>query len=160
MQPAPASIRLEGEDEVRERPVVLVVEDHPATQHVISAMLHMQGYQPVCTANGREALEWIKQALYTQQYPLVILLDLFMPVMDGSAFLTGLRAAWQTSVPLPPTILLTVDQGNHEALACTDVLQKPFHIKELLERMQRVCNNGQVRVALQDRPDENAKAGD
>jgi CheY-like chemotaxis protein len=142
MQQVPVSLGTEetkaGEQE--QRPLVLVIEDHPATQKVIAYMLLFQGYQPVCVTNGQEALEWIEHALRTEQYPSAILLDLFMPVMDGSRFLTCLRNQWQAPVPLPPTILLTVDQGDHEALACSDVLLKPFHVKELMASLKRVCS--------------------
>lgn len=139
MQQAPASPAICSEGEAKNRPLVLVIEDHPATQKVIAYMLLFQGYQPVCVPNGLEALDWIEKALRTQQYPSAILLDLFMPVMDGTHFLACLRHRWQAPVPLPPTILLTVDQGNHDALACTDVLLKPFHVKELMASLKRVC---------------------
>lgn len=139
MQQAPAPPAIHKEGEAKQRPLVLVIEDHPATQKVIAYMLLFQGYQPVCVTNGLEALDWIEKALRTQQYPSAILLDLFMPVMDGTRFLACLRHRWQAPVPLPPTILLTVDQGNHDALACTDVLLKPFHVKELMASLKRVC---------------------
>lgn len=143
MQKLPTSLGLEQAGAEGTRPLVLVIEDHPATQKVISYMLLFQGYEPICATNGQEALEWIEDALRAEQYPAAILLDLFMPVMDGTHFLNCLRSLWQAPVvpvPLPPTILLTVDQGNHEALACTDVLQKPFHVKELMESLKRVCS--------------------
>jgi len=139
MQQVPAPFATEMEKE-GERPLVLVIEDHPATQKVIFYMLLFQGYQPVCVTNGQEALEWIEDAVRTKQYPTAILLDLFMPVMDGSHFLACLRNRWRAPVPVPPTILLTVDQGNHDALACTDVLLKPFHVKELIASLKRVCS--------------------
>jgi len=137
---APFAISREQKGETEKRPLVLVIEDHPATLKVIAYMLLFQGYQPVCVTNGLEALEWIERALRTQHYPTAILLDLFMPVMDGTRFLACLRHRWQAPVPLPPTILLTVDQGNHDSLACTDVLLKPFHVKELMASLKRVCS--------------------
>jgi two-component system chemotaxis response regulator CheY len=140
MQKLPTSLGLEQAGAEGTRPLVLVIEDHPATQKVISYMLLFQGYQPICATNGQEALEWIESALHTGQYPAAILLDLFMPIMDGTRFLSCLRSQWQAPVPLPPTILLTVDQGNHDSLACTDVLLKPFHVKELMASLKRVCS--------------------
>lgn len=142
MQQVSASFAIarEHKGDGEKRPLVLVIEDHPATLKVIAYMLLFQGYQPVCVTNGLEGLEWIERALRTQQYPTAILLDLFMPVMDGTRFLACLRHRWQAPVPLPPTILLTVDQGNHDSLACTDVLLKPFHVKELMASLKRVCS--------------------
>ncbi len=138
MQLMQTSISLEGEKERAERPLVLVIEDQPAILDMLSYALSLQGYQAACTANGQEALEWIKNALSTRQYPAVILLDLLMPVMDGTSFLSSLRAHWNAPVPIPPIILLTVDKTNHDHLACFDVLLKPFHIHDLRERLDHI----------------------
>lgn len=122
-------------------PIALVIEDHPATRYMLGCMLGLHGYQPVCTTNGREALEWIESALHTEQYPAVILLDLYMPEMDGAKFLTNLRARWQAPVPLPSTIVLTVDRNSHDDLVCTDFLQKPFRMKDLVEKLRLVTGD-------------------
>jgi len=126
------------EKERAQRPVVLVVDDQPAILDMLSWMLSFYGYQPVCIASGQEALEWMESALHTGQYPVVILLDLYMPVMNGARFLASLRDHWNGPVPIPPIILLTVDKSNHDHLACSDVLIKPFHINDLRERIQQI----------------------
>jgi CheY-like chemotaxis protein len=45
------------------------------------------GYRAALTANGREAIAWLEG----NATPVVILLDLLMPEMDGFAFLEWLR---------------------------------------------------------------------
>lgn len=115
-------------------PVVLVVDDQPVIRDMLSWWLSLQGYHPTCTANGREALQWMEKTHSTELYPRVILLDLYMPVMDGRQFLAALRA--QRTLPLPPVILLTVERNNNEHLACNNVLMKPFHLKELRECLE------------------------
>lgn len=141
MQLVQASTHFEEKGEQTTYPIALVIEDHPATRYMLSCMLGLHGYQPVCASNGREALEWIEIALHTEQYPAVILLDLFMPEMDGANFLTHLHARWQAPVPLPSTIVLTVDRTSHKDLACTDFLQKPFRMKELVEKLRLVTGD-------------------
>jgi CheY-like chemotaxis protein len=126
------------EEKKAKRSIVLVIDNHPVILDMLSYMLYFEGYQPACTANGQEALAWIMNALPTGRYPAVILLDLYMPVMDGASFLSCLRAHWNASVPIPPIILLTVDKSNHDHLACSDVLLKPFHIHDLRERLDRI----------------------
>ncbi len=116
-----------------ERPSVLVVDDHAAVRDMLFWALQLWGYQPICAANGLEAMEWIETAIRTGQYPSAILLDLLMPVVDGPKFLSLLRARWDIPTMLPPVILLTVDKSNHEDLACTNVLIKPFHLHELCD---------------------------
>jgi len=146
MQSIRAYTQFESEKYKTDPAIILVVEDHPATRRVISIVLGLNGYQAVCTSNGQEALEWIEHALTTEQYPAVILLDRLMPIMDGAAFLDHLRERWPVPVPLPATILLTADQSNHNELACTDILSKPFHIKDLLERLRWVLGIYQYAV--------------
>ncbi len=124
-------------------PLILVVEDHAATQNVLSSVLDLQGYQVVCTANGQEALEWLNEALQTEHPPAIILLDLFMPVMNGADFLAAIRAHWTSEELIPPVILFTVDQGNHDDLACAEVLPKPFHIRDLLAKLKLVLDHEQ-----------------
>ena len=138
MQLLQTSTSSETEESRAGRPVVLVIDDQPAILDMLSWTLSLQGYQPVCAANGQEALEWIKSALQTGEYPVGILLDLYMPVMNGTGFLASLRALWNVPVPIPPIILLTVDKSDHEDLGCSDVLIKPFHIRELCERLRLV----------------------
>lgn len=139
-QPSPHA---NHENEGVPSPLVLVVEDHAATQNVLSSVLHLQGYQVVCTANGQEALLWLDQARQTGQRPAIILLDLFMPIMNGADFLAGLRASWPGTEPVPPVILTTVDQDNHDDLACDEVLLKPFHIRDLLAKLKLVLHKEQ-----------------
>ena len=131
-------LRYAKEQKSAQHPVVLVVEDQPAIREMIAWALRLKGYHPICTTNGQEALEWIEQARRNGEYPAVILLDLFMPVMNGSRFLAALRTRWDAPVPIPPVILLTVDKSNHDHLACDEVLIKPFHIQDLCESLKRV----------------------
>ena len=139
--PAPSAAHFNHEDERAGSPLVLVVEDHAATQNVLASVLDLQGYRVACTANGQEALEWLAGAYQTDQRPAIILLDLFMPVMNGADFLATLRANWTDAEPMPPVILFTVDQGNHDDLECTEILPKPFHIRDLLAKLRSVLNN-------------------
>lgn len=122
----------------REHPLVLVVDNAPAIQDMLSCALLLQGYRPICKANGQEALEWIENAQRMGQYPKAILLDLLMPVMSGSTFLTRLRACWNAPLPIPPIVLLTAQMGDYSDLACNEVLIKPFHLRDLRERLNRL----------------------
>jgi DNA-binding response OmpR family regulator len=110
---------------------------------VLSSVLDLQGYQVVCTSNGQEALDWLEETWQTDLRPAIILLDLFMPVMNGADFLVGMRERWPEAETVPPVILFTVDEGNHDDLACAEVLPKPFHIRDLLAKFRLVLGNEQ-----------------
>lgn len=61
---------------MRER--ILIVEDNQELQEMFRVRLEMEGFRLSFANNGQECLETLEQAL-----PDLILLDLFMPVMDG-----------------------------------------------------------------------------
>lgn len=125
-------------------PLVLLVEDHAATRQVISAVLDVQGYQVVCVSHGLMALQWLQEALLTGRKPAAILLDLVMPVMNGADFLAQMRALWPIPEARPPVILMTVDLDDHDDLACTAVVPKPFHVRDLLAKLAWVLADKRV----------------
>jgi two-component system alkaline phosphatase synthesis response regulator PhoP len=64
---------------------VLIIEDEIILQDVYKILLSSQGYEVFTANNG---LEGIKQLKETR--PDMVLLDLFMPVMDGKDFLKNI----------------------------------------------------------------------
>ena len=74
------------------RGVVLVVEDEPETRELTERTVEKLGYSAAHAANGRLALAWLE----SNRPPILILLDLLMPEMDGFAFLERLRAQPET----------------------------------------------------------------
>jgi CheY-like chemotaxis protein len=61
----------------------LVVEDDPITSGAVRMFLQWEGYRVDCAADGREALDRLRQA---GEKPDLILLDVLMPVLDGQQF--------------------------------------------------------------------------
>ena len=62
---------------------VLVVEDDPDSRESLSEYLVQKGYQVTQAANGREALDRLRQQ---DGQPSLILLDFSLPVMNGWEF--------------------------------------------------------------------------
>jgi CheY-like chemotaxis protein len=67
---------------------VLIVEDEIILQDVYKLLLSSQGYTIHVACNGAEGLQQLKA-----QQPDMVLLDLFMPVMDGKTFLRTIDVA-------------------------------------------------------------------
>jgi CheY-like chemotaxis protein len=116
------------------RPRVLVVEDEPALQKVLSMRLGMEGFDVETASDGEEALSMIRAAA-----PDLVLTDLMMPVMDGAELIRRMRA--DPKLDAIPAILMTalpeaVPTG-HAALHDA-VLVKPFSIVELLATIRRL----------------------
>lgn len=104
---------------------ILVVEDDPLTRTAIKAVLEWEGYRVACAANGREALDYLRQ----NERPDLILLDLAMPTLDGRRFREEQRRD-----PALASIPVVVVSGFRDAsLGAAGHVQKPFQPQELLE---------------------------
>jgi DNA-binding response OmpR family regulator len=66
---------------------IMIVDDYPVTQRVLTYQLYKTGHQVITANNGREAIE----SLVDLTIDLMIV-DLAMPEMDGLAVLRYLRA--------------------------------------------------------------------
>lgn len=72
---------------------ILLIDDDEIANHINKLLiedLHLAPYIAVAF-NGQEAMEIIKEKSVKDQQPLLILLDLNMPVMDGFEFLAALE---------------------------------------------------------------------
>ena len=118
----------------RQRPLVLVVEDDEDAREVLQELLRDQ-YEVEAVGDGESAVKRAKELL-----PDLVLLDLFLPGLDGFGALTGLRRDPKTAEV--PVIFLSA-QGDAEtksqglSLGAADYLAKPFSAQELLARVDR-----------------------
>src|SRR5260370_34949669 len=124
-------------------PIVLVVEDNPAIRDMVSWALELDGYEPAEAAEGYEALAWMDNAAREGRYPDVILLDLAMPGMDGSAFLEQLRTQWEAAHPLPSIVVITagITAADPAGLGVDQVIVKPFHVQDFLDGNRKSMTN-------------------
>lgn len=119
---------------------VLIVEDVPAVRDALSRLLASDGFTTECAANGRDAWAMLYRGL-----PKVIVLDLFMPQMDGLTFLKLLRNSDHWShVPVIIMSGHTEDEKlirRAKALGVVDVIAKGgdayaqlmHHLKNMLQ---------------------------
>ena len=106
---------------------LLVVEDDLTSREALVRLLQSEGFKVGAAANGREALEQIEKA-----HPRVIVLDLWMPVMDGSTFLRQLRTLPGAASRIP-VIIFTADMREQARGAFHEVvLEKPLDLPLLL----------------------------
>ena len=118
----------------RQKPLILVVEDDEDARVVLSELLRPR-YDVDAVGDGETAL---KRA--AELNPDLVLLDLFLPGMDGFGALTGLRRNSKTADT--PVIFLSA-QGDAEtksqglSLGAADYLAKPFSEQELMARVDR-----------------------
>ena len=115
---------------------ILVIEDEPAIQELISATLLHAGHQPMCAFSAEEAAAIINSTL-----PDVVLIDWMLPGMSGIQYARKLRGEERTRSL--PVILLTArgeeqDKVTGLEAGADDYLTKPFSPRELVARIKAV----------------------
>jgi PAS domain S-box-containing protein len=112
---------------------VLVVEDEAGTQELFRRYLEDIGLQVTLAGNGEEA-----EVALGKFTPEIILLDLVMPVMDGTAFLQRLRRD-PTRVEIPVIICtgkeLSVDERKRLLSQATEIVAKGDDLETKLRRV-------------------------
>ena len=118
---------------MRPRPKILIVDDEPYNLDYLEQELADLDYDTVAAADGQQALDSVEV-----EAPDLILLDIMMPVMDGFAVLTKLKASPSTrEIPVliisATSDLQSVVKGIE--LGAEDYLPKPFEPTLLKARM-------------------------
>ena len=114
---------------------ILIVEDHSDLRKLLVLHIKQSGYDTVEAATGLEAL---KQARATR--PGLILMDLFMPVVNGDEAMVWLKADPLTrDIPVIVTTALLFGPQVDRAIAAgaAEVLYKPFDLTSLHLVLQR-----------------------
>jgi PAS domain S-box-containing protein len=119
---------------MKDKSIILVVDDHPQNTELLEAHLVPQGYEVVTAAGGEEALT----ILSGHQIDLV-LLDVMMPGMSGFEVLEKIRADKNTR--LIPVVMVTVLKETEDRVkaletGCDDFISKPFDRHVLLARVK------------------------
>lgn len=73
---------------MKQKHTVLIVEDDPALRNVLSDKLQAEGYTVIEAGDGKAGLD-----IALKEHPHCILLDIFMPRMDGISMLSHLRSS-------------------------------------------------------------------
>ncbi|WP_011299791.1 ATP-binding protein [Cupriavidus necator] len=113
---------------------VLVAEDNPLNQTLVSEQLRILGYQPIITDNGKQAL-----AVVESTHVDVVLTDIHMPVMNGHALLDALR---ELRPDLPVLAFSALAQQEHsedwQQRGFKGYVTKPASLHELGQALQGV----------------------
>ncbi len=106
---------------------ILVVDDSNLNRAILVEFLNSKGFKILEAADGKEALEIIRQ-----QNPDLILLDLIMPVMDGFEAMEHLQ---KENIKIPIIIITAYIKDNTyrrcKELGAAGFLNKPIKMHEL-----------------------------
>lgn len=110
----------------------LVVDDDVDIRGSLKDLLEDQGYAVHEAANGREALDYLREHPTTS----VVLLDLMMPIMDGYQF--RIEQQRDPAIAGVPVVVMTArGTVKPSEVGVEYVLQKPFKLAKLLDTIQR-----------------------
>ena len=113
---------------------ILLVDDDPGLQRVMTRFLTLEGFAPVIAANGQEALDYLRGG----GQPKVILLDLRMPVMDGWAF-RKLQQSDPGLARIPVVVMSGADAERVPELQAAASFSKPVSFSDLITTVRRLC---------------------
>jgi len=113
---------------------ILLVEDEVNLARPLRFNLEQEGYEVVSTPSGKEALAFQEREPFD-----LIILDLMLEEMDGFEVARQVRQRDQRL----PIIMLTArsaaeDRIHGLELGADDYMIKPFHLRELLLRVERM----------------------
>lgn len=117
---------------------VLIVDDEPLNREVAQVILASEGHRVETSDTGAEALALCERDKCPYD---VILMDIYMPVMDGVTATHALRTRENTRHVPVIFVTGTCQDGDEQAAqeaGGTYFMRKPFRRRELLSVIERV----------------------
>lgn len=118
---------------------ILVVDDHPINLQILANLLEQVEYYVRIVDNGRDALNIAN----SDQPPILILLDVMMPDLDGYEVCEALKSNTETA-NIPIIFISALDDVKNKVKAFeiggSDYITKPFQLNEVLMRVQNQIN--------------------
>lgn len=117
---------------------ILLVEDSRFNREMLTRRLKQEGYDVVQAVDGEQAI-----AAARTNAPDLILMDLYLPVLDGWEATSRLKIDEETKhIPVIVLTANTTDRDMEKALqaGCDDYDAKPVEMPRLLAKMQALLN--------------------
>lgn len=138
----------------QEKPYILIIDDEKDICNLVSDILQDEGYEVAMAYNGSEA-----KALKAEREPDLILLDIWMPDIDGISLL----GEWRNNSELHCPVIMMSGHGTLEhaieatKLGAVDFLEKPLTLAKLLLVVEKTLEESkskapQAEEALQSTP--------
>jgi len=123
------------------KPRILVVDDEPRILRFVSLSLHALEFDVLVASGGQQALQMAES-----EKPDIMVLDVFMPDMDGLEVLQRLREIERDKkCQHMPVIVCSARSSVAEQafkLGATDFINKPFMPEELADKVIAATGNG------------------
>jgi UDP-3-O-[3-hydroxymyristoyl] N-acetylglucosamine deacetylase len=129
---------------------VLVVDDEEGIRKTLNAVLQDEGYQCLTASSGKEALELLESNI-----PDLVLLDIWMPVMDGLEVLQIIKNRY----PDLPVVMISGHATIQTAVQATklgarEFIEKPLDLHGTLDCVKRALYQNTVDVNVTSNDNE------
>lgn len=114
---------------------LLVIDDDAKLLASYRDLLSPYGFEVLTAPDGQQAIPLVEQ----NPDILLVILDLAMPRMDGREWLRWFRAR---STESPVIVISAYKIEDDEELKPAAILEKPFHVAELLDLVGLFCGLG------------------
>ncbi|EAW35413.1 response regulator [Lyngbya sp. PCC 8106] len=135
---------------------ILIIDDTPENLQLMVQLLTSVGYQVRAYISGNIALQGIKKTP-----PDLILLDVMMPEISGYEVCQKLKSDPETQdipVIFISAMNTAIDKVKAFQVGGVDYITKPFHVEEVLARVQIQLENRCLRQSLQAKNQELSEA--
>lgn len=132
---------------------ILIIEDEPAIQKILSEPLAAAGYRVTAASDGLEGIRTFRTGSFD-----LVLLDILLPKIDGYAVCEMIRQ--ESEIPI---ILLTAldaedDQIKGFNLLADDYITKPFSVRLVLKRVEALLRRTAAERRAAEQPAEKQPA--
>lgn len=117
---------------------ILIVDDDKNIAELLKIYLEKENFTTVTAFDGKEAI-----ALFEQEHPDLVLLDVMLPKLDGWQVCRQIRESSSTPVIMLTAKGETFDKVLGFDLGCDDYVVKPFDTKEVVARVKAVLRRSQ-----------------
>ena len=126
-------------------PRILIIDDEPSIRTTLAQILEDEGHKTSACESGEEGI-----ALFAREEFDLVLLDLWLPGIDGLAVLERLRGAGGT-----PVIVISGHGSIDSAVRATrlgayDFLEKPLSLERVLLTVNHALNDRRLREQVRD----------
>ncbi len=125
-------------------PLILVIDDDPEVRRLLATGLSIRGFRVQLAANGREGMDALRL-----EVPRLVVLDYWMPVLDGAGFMLEMRNLLPKR---PPVILFTAVHDKPDlvrALGVDVYVEKPIQMSRFVKLVEATLRGAAV-VGLPD----------
>lgn len=115
-------------------PKILLIEDDALIQKAVELKFRKEGFDVVCSGDGKEGLEKLHS-----ESPDLVITDLMLPYTSGLEVVSAVKAITDRNIRIVVVSGMGQEQVVEEAfgLGADDYITKPFSLNELAIRIKK-----------------------